>query len=133
MELTDAGAASFDNALSTFARLVSARFGERALDDHRFVRDVDGRLTFLLLAPADPEKVRSLDAESMEILGSCATVPAVTDEGDLLDPSLADDFTVQELVDVAAPGAGREWRRVAVVDRRIVGQDWAAGAGPLRR
>ena len=72
------------------------------MDDHRFVRDVDGRLTFLLLAPADPEKVRSLDAESMEILGSYATVPAVTDEGDLLDPSLADDFTVQELVDVAA-------------------------------
>ena len=30
MEFTDAGAASFDNALSTFARLVSTRFGERA-------------------------------------------------------------------------------------------------------
>ena len=127
MELSGTGAVSFDNALSTFARLVSARFGERALDDHRFVRDVDGRLTFLFLDPADPEKVRRLDAESRNVLGSYATVPAVAVAGDLLDPSLADDFAVQELVNVAALGAGAAWRRVAVVDRRIVGQDWAAG------
>ena len=96
MELSGADMVTFDNALSTFARLVSARFGERALDVHRFVRDVDGRLTFLLLAPADPEKVRSLDAESGHALGSYAAVPAVAVAGDLLDPSLADDFAVQE-------------------------------------
>ena len=127
MELYGAGTVTFDNALRTFAQLVSARFGERALDDHRFVRDVDGRLTFLLLAPVDPEQARSLDAESKHALGSHATVPAVAVAGDLLDPSLADDFTVQEQVDVAPPGADPKWRRVAVVDRRIVGQDWAAG------
>ena len=127
MEFPGEGTVTFDNALSTFARLVSARFGERALDDHRFVRDVDGRLTFLLLAPADPEKVRSLDVESRHALGSYAAAPAVAVADDLLDPSLADGFAVQEQVDVAAPGADPEWRRVAVVDRRIVGQDWAAG------
>ena len=132
MELSGAEAVTFDNALSTFARLVSARFGERALDDHRFVRDVDGRLTFLLLTPVDSEKVRSLDTESGHALGSYAAVPAVAVAGDLLDPSLADDFAVQEQVDVAAAGADPEWRRVAVVDRRIVGQDWAVGwHGPL--
>ena len=60
-------------------------------------------------------------------LGSYAAVPAVAAAADLLDPSLADDFAVQELVDVAAPGSGSRWRRVAVVDRRIVGQDWAVG------
>ena len=127
MELHDAGTVTFDNALSTFARLVSAQFGERALDDHRFVRDVDGRLTFLLLGPVDPEKARSLDSESRHVLGSYAAVPVVASAGDLLDPSLADDFTVQEQVDVARPGGDPEWRRVAVVDRRIVGQDWASG------
>lgn len=132
MEFSGEGTVTFDNALSTFARLVSARLGEHALDDHRFVRDVDGRLTFLLLDPADPEKVRSLDAESRDVLGSYATVPAVAVAGDLLDPSLADDFAVQEQVDIAAPGADPEWRRVAVVDRRIVGQDWAIGwQGPI--
>ena len=132
MELFGADAITFDNALSTFARLVSARFGERALDDHRFVRDVDGRLTFLLLAPVDSEKVRGLDAESRHALGSYAAAPAVAVAGDLLDPSLADDFTVQEQVDIATPGADPEWRRVAVVDRRIVGQDWAVGwQGPI--
>ena len=127
MELSGEGTVTFDNALSTFARLVGAGLGEHALDDHRFVRDVDGRLTFLLLDPADPEKVRSLDAESRHALGSYATIPAVAVAGDLLDPSLADDFAVQEQVDIAASGADPEWRRVAVVDRRIVGQDWAAG------
>ena len=127
MELSGAEAVTFDNALSTFARLVSARFGERALDHHRFVRDVDGRLTFLLLTPVDSEKVRSLDTESRHALGSYAADPAVAFAGDLLDPSLADDFAVQEQVDVAAAGADPEWRRVAVVDRRIVGQDWAVG------
>ena len=132
MELSGEGTVTFDNALSTFARLVGAGLGEQALDDHRFVRDVDGRLTFLLLDPADPEKVRSLDAESRDVLRSYATVPAVAVAGDLLDPSLADDFAVQEQVDVAAPGADSEWRRVAVVDRRIVGQDWAVGwQGPI--
>ena len=127
MEPSGEGAVTFDNALSTFARLVGAGLGERALDDHRFVRDVDGRLTFLLLAPVDPEKARSLDAESRHALGSYAAIPAVAVAGDLLDPSLADDFAVQEQVDVAAPGVDPEWRRVAVVDRRIVGQDWAGG------
>ena len=127
MELSSESTVTFDNALSTFARLVGAGLGEQALDDHRFVRDVDGRLTFLLLDTADPETVRSLDAESRDTLGSYAAVPAVAAAGDLLDPSLADDFAVQELVNVAAPGADPEWRRVAVVDRRIVGQDWAAG------
>ena len=118
---------TFENALSTFAQLVSTRLGERALDEHRFVRDVDGRLTFLLLAPTNPEPVRSLDAETRHALGSYAAVPAVAVAADLLDPSLVDDFAVQELVDVAAPGNGPQWRRVAVVDRRIVGQDWAVG------
>ena len=127
MVLSGEDAVMFDNALSTFARLVIAQLGERALDDHRFVRDVDGRLTFLLLAPADPEMVRSLDAETRHALGSYAAVPAVAAAADLLDPSLADDSAVQELVDVAAPGSRPEWRRVAVVDRRIVGQDWAIG------
>ena len=132
MEFPGEGTVTFDNALSTYARLVSARFGERALDDHRFVRDVDGRLTFLLLAPTDSEKVRSLDTESRHALGSYAADPAVAFAGDLLDPSLADGFAVQEQVNVAAAGADPEWRRVAVVDRRIVGQDWAAGwRGPL--
>ena len=127
MELPGEEAVTFDNALSTLAQLVSARFGEHALDDHRFVRDVDGRLTFLLLAPVDPEKVRSLDAESRHALGSYAAVPAVAVVGDLLDATLADDFAVREQVDVAPQGADPEWRRVAVVDRRIVGQDWSAG------
>ena len=127
MERPGEGTVTFDNALSTFARLVSARLGERALDDHRFVRDVDGRLTFLLLAPADPEQVRSLGAETRHTLGSYAAVPTVAAGADLLDPSLADDVAVQELVNLTAPGADPEWRRVAVVDRRIVGQDWAVG------
>ena len=132
MELSGEGTVTFDNALSAFARLVGAGLGEPALDDHRFVRDVDGRLTFLLLAPADPEKVRSLDAESRDVLGSYATVPAVAVADDLLDLSLVDDFAVQEQVDIAAPGTDPEWRRVAVVDRRIVGQDWAIGwQGPI--
>jgi len=127
MKRSAADTVTFDSALSRFARLVGAELGEHALDDHRFVRDVDGRLTFLLVAPADPGKVRRLDAESGRVLGSYATVPAVAVADDLLDPSLADDFAVQEQVDIAAPGTDPEWRRVAVVDRRIVGQDWAAG------
>ena len=111
MELSGEGTVTFDNALSTFARLVGARLGEHALDDHRFVRDVDGRLTFLFRDPTDAEKVRSLDAESRDVLGSYATVPAVAVAGDLLDQSLADDIAVQEQVDVADPGADHEMNR----------------------
>ena len=116
---------SFDHALSVFARAVIEHLGEGALDAHRFLRDIDGRLSLLLLEDAPADSIEGLRSAAAGALGVFAAPAVVQSPEDLLDPSLETDFTVGEKVNTAESGAPK-WRRVAVVDRRIVGHDWAS-------
>ena len=115
---------SFDDALGIFARLTIKHLGESALDAHRFIRDIDGRLSLLLLQDAAADSIIALRSAAEDALGVFAAHAVVETREDLLDPSLATDFAIGERVNIAESGEPN-WRRVAVVDRRIVGQDWA--------
>ena len=119
------GDVGFDDALSVLARVAVEHLGETALDTHRFVRDIDGRLSLLLLEDTGADAVGAFRAAAESALGVFAAPAVVESRHDLLDPSLATDFTVGEKVNTAG-SAAPNWRRVAVVDRRIVGQDWAS-------
>lgn len=115
---------SFDDAISAFARIAIEHLGEHALDTHRFIRDIDGRLSLLLLDDAAAkDSIERLRSAAKGALGFFAGFEVIESRGDLLDPSLATDFTIGEKVNLAESGPA-SWRRVAVVDRRIVGQDW---------
>ena len=118
---------SFDDALGIFARLAIEHLDGSPLDAHRFIRDIDGRLSLLLLQDAAAASIRALRSAAKDALGVFAAPAAVETREDLLDPSLATDFAIGERVNIAESGEPN-WRRVAVVDRRIVGQDWACEA-----
>ena len=125
------GDVSFDDALGIFARVAIKHLGGGALDVHRFIRDIDGRLSLLLLEDAAADSIRALRSAANDALGVFAAPSVVESREDLFDPSLATGFTVGEKVNIAELGEPN-WRRVAVVDRRIVGQDWAGELkGPL--
>lgn len=131
MNTTDQGGVTFDDALGVFARIVLGHLGESALDTHRFVRDIDGRLSLLLLGEAPANSIKALVSNAKEALGVFTTPSVVETTEDLLDPSLATDFAIGERINTAESGEPM-WRRVAVVDRRVVGQDWACEpSGPL--
>lgn len=113
---------TFDSALDNFAGLVAARLGVPGLEGGRFLRDVDGRLTFVLSVHPGDEILAQLRAEAIERMGRYASEPPVLVKGELFDPSIATDAAVFEKV--------ASWSsplRVPVVDRRLVGQDWANG------
>ena len=116
----------FDDALGIFARLVVRHLGDDALGGNRFVRDIDGRLSLLLLDPVATVAFEKLAVEATDALGAFAASPVVETRSGLFDPSLATDFAIGEKVNVGSSDS-RSWRRVAVVDRRVVGQDWAYG------
>ena len=121
----------FDDALGVFARIVLRHLGESALDTHRFVRDIDGRLSLLLLRKVPTDSIKALASDAKEALSAFATPSVVETTEDLLDSSLATDFAIGERINTAESGEPM-WRRVAVVDRRVVGQDWACEPnGPL--
>ena len=131
MNATDQGGVTFDDALGVFARIVLGHLGESALDTHRFIRDIDGRLSLLLLGEVPDNSIKALASNAKEALGVFATPSVVETTEDLLDPSLATDFAIGERINTAESGEPT-WRRVAVVDRRVVGQDWACEpSGPL--
>lgn len=135
----------FDDALGIFARLVAKHLGASSLDAHRFVRDVYGRLSLLLLEDVEPSKREALAAEAEEVLEAYASSAAVErfDADNWLDIELKNAAATHEKVRIgsseaspdtaqAPDGDQAQWRRVAVVDRRIVGQDWALGHfGPI--
>lgn len=124
---------TFDSALDSFAAVVAKRLGVAGLDGGRFLRDVDGRLTFVLSSNPGDATLSLLRSEIIERLGRYAADAPILTEADLFDPTVATDAAVHERI--------ASWptpRRVPVVDRRLVGQDWAsdwggeiAGAPPI--
>ncbi|WP_426270779.1 ParA family protein [Dyella kyungheensis] len=113
----------FDNSLSIFADLIFEKWGGASIEENIFLRDVSGRLTFVVLD-------HSHDRNERIGLARCA-VELLDKYVDGSDQSVA---TPEELYDDSLRGH-RERRnvfvqgklysgKVSIVDRRMVGADW---------
>ena len=126
----------FDDSLPTFASLVTQYLGPEALLDNLFLRDISGKLTFILLAlsPTDDKKaLLMLEAEQelgayVDKDGFCVSTP-----DQLFDDSLKTLDSARQVSILHAKFDGQVW----LVDRRFVGADWLRRAelpakGPAR-
>jgi hypothetical protein len=111
----------FDDALPEFAKLIQSDWGDQALIQNFFLRDADGRLTFVVLEAKSlaarkelADKATTLLLQYVDGIFSVATPDELFDER-LNDLSLALSLTLHH---AAFTG------KVFVVDRRLVGADW---------
>ncbi len=126
----------FDDSLPAFASLVEMGFGPNALEDNQFLRDVSGKLTFILrtLLLTDEQKA-TLAAQVEQILGAYVDADGfcIATPDQLFDDSLK-SLDSARWVTLAHPEfTGQVW----LVDRRLVGADWLrpaelAAQGPAR-
>lgn len=111
---------NFDNALPEMARLVRDILGAEVLDDGLFLRDAEGRMTFVLRSVVDPQARAKFNRHASDILGAFVD-GAIATPSELFDDSLnTNDCAIRERV---ALGDGA-YIIVNLVDRRIIGQDW---------
>jgi len=113
----------FDDSLPAFAGLVKLTWGDLALDENLFLRDVSGRLTFVLLTDSKtPEERSQLAARAVEELGAYVDKAgfAVASPAELFDDSLTSLAAAFKLSIRHKLFEGG----VYLVDRRIVGSDW---------
>ena len=113
----------FDDSLPTFASLITQHLGPDALRDNLFLRDISGKLTFILLtlSPADDKKaLLMLQAEQelgayVDKDGFCVSTPE-----QLFDDSLKTLDSARQVSILHPKFDGQVW----LVDRRFVGADW---------
>jgi hypothetical protein len=127
----------FDDSLPLFVALVQREWGADAAMRNLFLRDVTGRLTFVVLDANCSPEARATLAEKASIELSPYVDEggfAVATPAELYDSSL-DDHSAARKIALAAHGFHGE---VQLVDRRMVGADWlrtpahAAASGPPR-
>jgi len=110
----------YDEALPKFAALVRDALGASELSDQVFLRDVVGRLTYVVRSPLNTNVATAI-REGATALAPWVDIdtPLATPE-DLFDPSLGyDEPGFPEYV-VSKSFTGY----VRLVERRLVGQDW---------
>lgn len=121
--------ARFDDALPTFAYLVSSKWGREAVESNLFLRDASGHLTFVVLdverSKEDRRKLGEVVANGLQSYVDGAEYAIATPE-ELFDESLRQnpDVLVVDLVHESFSGS------VRLVDRRMVGGDWLRSPGP---
>lgn len=109
----------FDDALPKFARIVVDILGTAALQEHVFLRDASGLLTFVLcqtIPEADEERIREAASALHPYVDQ---LPVATSE-QLMDPSLSDlSLALRDQLDHP------EFQGCVLMrERRIIGQDW---------
>jgi len=126
----------FDDSLPTFAYLAQRFLGLDALRENQFLRDVSGKLTFILrtLSPTDEQKA-TLAAQAEKELGAYVDPDGfcIASPGQLFDDSLQHLDSARRVVVTHPRFSGEVW----LVDRRLVGADWLRPAelpakGPAR-
>jgi hypothetical protein len=80
----------YDDALPVFVDLVVEYLGESALQQHAFLRDADGVLTFVLRGDIDAALRARLEAAVKEKLGSYAASDPLATPASLFDQRLTD-------------------------------------------
>ncbi|WP_079218781.1 KGGVGR-motif variant AAA ATPase [Herbaspirillum robiniae] len=126
----------FDDTLPSFAALVEEEWGTDALATNFFLRDVTGKLTFVVLdSTKSADQRTSLAAKTKEKLAVYVDDAgmSVASPEELFDDRLSNLSIAR---DVLIKGAGFDGR-VKFVDRRMVGADWlrspvSLSAPPIR-
>jgi hypothetical protein len=113
----------FDDSLPAFAGLVRNAWGEAALINNLFLRDVSGQLTFVLLKDAPPQDKRiALAEQAVATLGAYVDNEgfAIATPDELFDERLKEvDCAIRlEISHDLFTGV------VNLIDRRMVGSDW---------
>lgn len=122
----------FDDSLPAFAALVKQEWGELALEENFFLRDVTGRLTFIVLS----EKY-NVDQRSKLAAKASTKLDAYVD-GDGFSVATADELFDDRLKDITK---ARKHHLdcsifsgdVLLVDRRMVGADWLRDIAPTAK
>jgi hypothetical protein len=111
---------NFDSALPELTRLVRDILGPDTLDAGLFLRDAEGRLTFVLRSEVSRKDRDSLEKQASDRLGSYVD-GAVATPAELFDDSLIND---ESALDEQVILNDDVTIFVKLVDRRIIGQDW---------
>lgn len=111
----------FDDALPIFAALVKQAWGPQALIENLFLRDVDGRLTLVVLDQHSPDAREKLSKKiSSRLTVYVDTDFSVATAAELFDDRLKDISSAHNLALHHHEFEGNVW----LVDRRLVGADW---------
>lgn len=118
----------FDDSLPNFANLVKSEWGPEALSENLFLRDVTGRLTFVVLTSRSLETRQILAEKALEQLSAYVDSKgfAVATPDELFDDRLK-DLSQARRVPLESPTFSGD---VFLVDRRMVGADWLRSPAP---
>ena len=119
----------FDNALPVFAALVLHEWGESAITENIFLRDVTGRLTFVVLNEKYSTEERTILATKVtEALGRYVDGDgfSVATPDELFDDRLKKLAKARKIHLESSNFSGD----VFLVDRRMVGADWLRDVAP---
>ncbi|MGE8288646.1 MAG: KGGVGR-motif variant AAA ATPase [Stenotrophomonas sp.] len=115
---------TFDSALPMFAEIILGRLGQRFLDEGMFLRDVSGRLTFVLPDDKWSGELESVGRLVSEQLLGYVDGPdhAISTPARLFDDSLRTrKWAISKRIFLPAMECNVT---IWIVDRRGVGQDW---------
>jgi Mrp family chromosome partitioning ATPase len=125
----------FDESLPMFAAIVHRNWGQEALTRNFFLRDIVGRLSFVVL---DEERKSAERAELSRLVDSLAPYVggddlAVVTPDELFDDRLRDPVDALQIWVHTEEFSGY----VRIVDRRVIGGDWLRppkpeASGPVR-
>lgn len=119
----------FDDSLPAFAALVMREWGASAMTENIFLRDVTGRLTFVVLNEAYSSEARTtLASKASAALGGYVDGDgfAVATPDELFDDRLKNITKARKIHLNSSIFSGE----VLVVDRRMVGADWLRDIAP---
>lgn len=119
----------FDDSLPAFTALVQQEWGSSAIAENFFLRDVTGRLTFVVLNEKYSTEDRTiLASKATELLGNYVDGDgfAVATPDELFDDRLKDLTKARKLHLNSSTFSGE----VLLVDRRMVGADWLRNIAP---
>lgn len=119
----------FDDSLPAFAALVMREWGASAMTENIFLRDVTGRLTFVVLNEAYSLEARmTLASKASAALGGYVDGDgfAVATPDELFDDRLKNITKARKIHLNSSIFSGE----VLVVDRRMVGADWLRDVAP---
>ena len=126
----------FDDVLARFAQIVSKQWGNYAVQGNGFLRDVSGRVTFVVLdesrSSEDRKELGKIAATELQAYVDGAEYAVATPE-ELFDDSLRQG---SQWLDIDLSNEGFRGS-IRLVDRRMIGGDWlkdpSKEAGPPLR
>ncbi|WP_297575342.1 KGGVGR-motif variant AAA ATPase [uncultured Deefgea sp.] len=121
----------FDDSLRVFVALVQEEWGASFISNNLFLRDINGRLTFIILNNSKDSAERiSLAAKAEAILGSYVDSDgfSVATPEELFDDRLNIDAALKVKLTIAQNEV-----EVNLIDRRMVGADWLRAPAPSAR